>query len=281
MVGSRQVGTRGSGRRRLSSRRPGPLVLVIAIWAVVSASGVLSAPSAGAAGPLVVTPSTGLQDLQLVHLSATIDPNLTVGLFQNGGTTGVGVGSATADATGHLEADVYVHLLLPGHAGGGGPADCRTDSCSLMVRLDPVDTSLLAPITFAPGAQPLQAFTVTPHDGLGDGQVVRVALRAGASIGSSSAAVRTCDPAQRCSKPTPVAQDPVTGAIDASYTVASTFASVTDGSIVDCRAVVCQVQLVPPPFFDGVAVTFAAIPATTTTTTTISTAPVATPRFTG
>lgn len=256
--------------------------MVLAVWAVVSAGSLLSAAPAGAAGPIVVTPSTGLQDLQLVHVSATVDPNLRADIEQLGGTTGLGLGSATADGPGQLEADVYVHLLLPGHAGGGGPADCRVDSCSVMVRLDPVDSSLLAPITFAPGAQPVQPFSVTPHDGLQDGQIVRVTLHAGAVQYTPQAAVQTCDQAGHCSTPTPVAQDPATGAIDAAYQVSSRFTSPSDGTVVDCRLVSCQVQLVSPLSANAVAITFAAVPPTSTTTTTTSpTAPIATPRFTG
>ena len=147
----------------------------------------LAPPVARAAPPATVTPSTDLHDLERVHVSAQMEPNVTIRLAQMGGLTWLPLGETIADASGQVDADVYVHLRLPGHALGGGPANCLVEACHVLLFSGSVETSQLVPISFAADAQPVPAFTVTPHADLQDGQVVHVALQAEPGVATQSA----------------------------------------------------------------------------------------------
>jgi hypothetical protein len=143
--------------------------------------------------PLTVEPSTGLHDGQTVTVSATgFVPGESVGLVQcakeaggetpetRGGIDGCLIDpyvSLTADDDGSVTGEYEVRRVLTTPLTG--TVDCAADANRCIVAmgaLNDYDRSGGHAIEFAPGGEPIviPAVTVTPTQGLGDGDLVHV-----------------------------------------------------------------------------------------------------------
>jgi hypothetical protein len=143
--------------------------------------------------PVTAEPSTGLRDGDVVHLSSPgFEPGERVGIVQcareaggetpetRGGIDGCNVGTvqyADADADGVASGQIAVRRVLTTPLTG--TVDCAAEANRCLVAmgaLSDYDRSGGHGIEFAPGGEPidLPSVTVTPTEGLADGDVVHI-----------------------------------------------------------------------------------------------------------
>lgn len=217
---------------------------------------------------VLVTPSTGLRDGQIVRVSGRFAPpiaaedSIDVRMCRAGvtpptvnddcdGTTGQG---ARRIPLATLPLRRYPYLVRRTITVGGQPVDCAAEpGCVLYAdsgdRLKgPIHSRYqgkygIAPLVFDPVAPPLPGpiVTVRPPDGLRDGDTVTVRAQHFRPFGSVGATVcvkgtDVCDAVN-----VPVQRIGPNGSLSLIHPVWSVFSS-ADGALQDCRAVACVVR---------------------------------------
>ena len=209
---------------------------------------------------IVVTPSTGLRDRQIVRVSGRFGPGAEDNVFMlicRAGATEPNAFNDECDGTtsqasrlvplATLPLRRYPYLVRRTITLGGQPVDCAAPpGCVLYAASDSHRAGHVygvVPLAFDPVAPPLPGptITVTPRDGLRDGDAVTV--RAHHFRPFESVGVTLCVNGTDVCDAVGVPQQPVgpDGSLLLTHRVWPVFSS-SDGKLQDCRSVACVVR---------------------------------------